>query len=263
MSKPKVLGIDIETYSSEDLSKCGVYRYVEAPDFEILLFAYAFDDEEVEIVDMACGEKLPEEVLSAIDDTEIIKVAWNAQFERTCIGHVLGRTLSPDSWQCSMVLGASLSLPLSLKEAANVLKTGEQKDRAGENLIKFFSVPCKPTKTNGGRTRNLPEHDPEGWEQFKSYCLQDVRTERDIRKKIERFPMPEKEWDCYHMDQRVNDRGVLIDMELVQKAIECDLLLSDEMTKRAYELTGLENPNSVSQLKYWLETKGLPMDSLG
>ena len=263
MSKPKMLSIDIETYSSEDLSKSGVYRYAEAEDFEILLFAYAFDDEEVKIVDMACGEKLQEEVLSAIDDPEIIKAAWNAQFERTCIGKYLGRVLSPDSWQCSMVLAASLSLPLSLKEAANVLKTGEQKDRAGENLIKYFSVPCKPTKANGGRTRNLPEHDPEGWAQFKAYCLQDVRTERDIRKKIERFPMPEKEWDCYHMDQRVNDRGVLIDMELVEKAIECDLLLSDEMTKRAYELTGLENPNSVSQLKYWLETKGLPMDSLG
>lgn len=263
MGKPHVLGIDIETYSSEELSKSGVYRYAESPDFEILLFAYAFDDEDVRIIDMACGEKLPEEVLSAIDDPKIIKAAWNAQFERTCIGKYLGRVLSPDSWQCSMVQAASLSLPLSLKEAANVLKTGEQKDRAGENLIRYFSVPCKPTKGNGGRTRNLPENDPEGWAQFKSYCLQDVRTERDIRKKLERFPMPDKEWDCYHMDQRVNDRGVLIDMALVEKAIACDLLLSEEMAKKAYEITGLENPNSVSQLKNWLETKGLPMDSLG
>lgn len=261
--KPKVLGIDIETFSSVDLPKCGVYRYVEAPDYEILLFAYAFDDEEVQMVDMAFGERLPQAVLDAIDDPDIIKAAWNAQFERTCIGHVLGRTLSPGSWRCSMVHAASLSLPLSLKEAAKVLKTGEQKDRAGENLIKYFSVPCKPTKANSGRTRNLPEHDQEGWKKFKEYCLQDVRTERDIRKRLEMFPVPEMEWDYYHMDQQINDRGVGIDTELVHQAIACDLMLSDEMTKRAYELTGLENPNSVSQLKQWLEEKGIPIDSLG
>lgn len=261
--KPRILGIDIETFSSADLPKCGVYRYVEAPDFEILLFAYAFDDEEVQMVDMACGEQLPKEVLSAIDDPDIIKAAWNAQFERTCISHVLGRVLSPDSWRCSMVHAASLSLPLSLKEAARVLKTGEQKDRAGENLIKYFSVPCKPTKANGGRNRNLPQHDPAGWKKFKEYCLQDVRTERDIRKRLEAFPMPDAEWDYYHMDQRINDRGVMIDTELVHQAIACDLMLSDEMTRRAYELTGLENPNSVSQLKTWLEEKGIPIDSLG
>ena len=145
---------------------------------------------------------------------------------------------------------------LALKNAAKVLKTGEQKDRAGENLIKYFSVPCKPTKSNGGRTRNLPEHNPEGWKQFKAYCAQDVRTERDIRKILERFPMPDKEWTFYHMDQRINDRGVRIDTELVHQAIACDLRLSDEMSRRAYELTGLENPNSVSQLKSWLEDRG-------
>lgn len=261
--KPRILGIDIETFSSVDLPKCGVYRYVEAPDFEILLFAYAFDDEEVQMVDMACGEQLPKEVLSAIDDPDIIKAAWNAQFERTCISHVLGCVLSPDSWRCSMVHAASLSLPLSLKEAARVLKSREQKDRAGENLIKYFSVPCKPTKANGGRNRNLPQHDPAGWKKFKEYCLQDVRTERDIRKRLEAFPMPDAEWDYYHMDQRINDRGVMIDTELVHQAIACDLMLSDEMTRRAYELTGLENPNSVSQLKTWLEEKGIPIDSLG
>lgn len=261
--KPHILGIDIETFSSVELSKCGVFRYSESPDFEILLFAYAFDDDEVRIVDMACGEMLPAKVLEALDDPEIIKAAWNAQFERICIGRYLGRRLSPDSWRCSMVHAASLSLPLSLKEAAKVLKTGEQKDRAGENLIRYFSVPCKPTKSNGGRTRNLPEHDPEGWQKFKEYCLQDVRTERDIRKRLEAFPMPDAEWDYYHMDQRINDRGVLIDTELVHQAIACDLMLSDEMTKRAYELTGLENPNSVSQLKGWLEEKGIPIESLG
>lgn len=256
------LSIDIETYSDVDLSKCGVYKYVEG-DFHILLFAYAFDDEEVKIVDMACGEELPQEVLDAIDDTNVIKWAWNAQFERTCIGHYLGRVLSPDSWRCSMVHAASLSLPLSLKEAAKALKTGEQKDKAGENLIRYFSVPCKPTKSNGGRTRNLPEHNPEGWQQFKDYCLQDVRTERDIRKRLEVFPMMEHEWDYYHMDQRINDRGVLIDKQLVEQAIACDLLLSDVMTKKAYELTGLENPNSVSQLKSWLQERGIEIDSLG
>lgn len=260
--KPKVLGIDLETYSDVDLNKCGLYRYVEG-DFHILLFAYAFDDEDVQIVDLTCGEQIPQDVLDAIDDPEIIKAAWNAQFERTCIGHYLGRVLSPDSWRCSMVHAASLSLPLALKNAAKVLKTGEQKDRAGENLIKYFSVPCKPTKSNGGRTRNLPEHDPEGWQRFKDYCLQDVRTERDIRKRLEVFPMPDQEWDFYHMDQRINDRGVEIDTELVEAAITCDLALSEEMSRRAYELTGLENPNSVSQLKDWLEGRGIPVETLG
>ena len=262
MGKVRNLSIDIETYSDVDLSKCGVYKYVEG-DFHILLFAYAFDDEDVKIVDMASGEKLPQEVLDAIDDPNVIKWAWNAQFERTCIGHYLGRVLSPDSWRCSMVHAASLSLPLSLKEAAKALKTGEQKDKAGENLIRFFSVPCKPTKSNGGRTRNLPEHNPEGWQQFKDYCLQDVRTERDIRKRLEVFPLMEHEWDYYHMDQRINDRGVLIDKQLVEQAIACDLMLSDSMTKKAYELTGLENPNSVSQLKTWLQERGIEIDSLG
>ena len=256
------LSIDIETYSDVDLSKCGVYKYVEG-DFHILLFAYAFDDEDVKIVDLACGEELPQEVLDAIDDPNVIKWAWNAQFERTCIGHYLGRVLNPDSWRCSMVHAASLSLPLSLKEAAKALKTGEQKDKAGENLIRYFSVPCKPTKSNDGRTRNLPEHNPEGWQQFKDYCMQDVRTERDIRKRLEVFPLMEHEWDYYHMDQRINDRGVLIDKKLVEQAIACDLMLSDAMTKKAYELTGLENPNSVSQLKTWLQERGIEIDSLG
>ena len=253
---------DIETYSDVDLTKCGVYKYVEG-DFHILLFAYAFDDEDVKIVDMASGEELPQEVLDAIDDPNVIKWAWNAQFERTCIGKYLGRVLSPDSWRCSMVHAASLSLPLSLKEAAKALKTGEQKDRAGENLIRYFSVPCKATKKNGGRTRNLPEHAPEDWQRFKDYCVQDVRTERDIRKRLEVFPLPDKEWDFYHMDQRINDRGVLIDKTLVEQAITCDLMLSEAMTDKAYELTGLENPNSVSQLKSWLQERGIEVESLG
>lgn len=260
--KRRVLSIDLETFSDIDLSSCGVYRYVEG-DFHILLFAYAFDDEDVRVVDMACEEELPQEVRDAIFDETVIKAAWNAQFERTCLSRYFGTQLSPDSWQCSMVWAASLSLPLKLKTAAEVLKTGEQKDDAGERLIKYFSVPCKPTKTNGGRTRNLPEHAPEDWALFKSYCMQDVRTERDIRHKLEAFPLQKNEWNFYHMDQRINDRGVLIDKTLVEQAITCDMMLSEEMTAKAYELTGLENPNSVSQLKGWLTERGIDVDSLG
>ena len=258
----RVLSMDLETFSDVDLPNCGVHRYVEG-DFHILLFAYAFDDEETQCVDLACGEELPQEVVDALFDDSIIKSAWNAQFERTCLSKYFGTQLSPDSWQCTMVWAASLSLPLRLKLAAQVLKTGEQKDDVGERLIRYFSIPCKPTKSNGGRTRNLPEHAPEDWALFKSYCIQDVKTERDIRKRLENFPMLPQEWNYYHMDQRINDRGVLIDKELVQQAIICDMALSEAMTKRAYELTGLENPNSVSQLKSWLEERGISVDSLG
>ncbi len=257
-----VLSIDIETYSDVDLVTCGVHRYVEG-DFHILLFAYTFDDDDVRCVDLACGEQLPQEVVDAIHDDSIIKSAWNAQFERTCLSKYFSEHLSPDAWQCTMVWAASLSLPLKLKYAALALKTGEQKDDVGERLIRYFSIPCRPTKANGGRTRNLPEHAPEDWSLFKSYCIQDVRTERDIRKRLELFPLPSCEWDYYHMDQRINDRGVLIDKELVQQAIICDMALSEAMTKKAYALTGLENPNSVSQLKTWLEERGIAVDSLG
>lgn len=258
----RVLSIDLETYSDVDLPNCGVYRYVEG-DFHILLFAYAFDDEETKCVDMACGEQLPAEVVDAIHNENIIKSAWNAQFERICLSKYFGTQLSPDSWQCTMVWAASLSLPLKLATAAQALKTAQQKDAVGERLIRYFSLPCKPTKTNGGRTRNLPEHAPEDWKLFKSYCIQDVETERDIRRRLEKFPLLPQEWDYYHMDQRINDRGILIDKELVQQAIICNMAMSEEMTKRAYALTGLENPNSVSQLKGWLEERGIEVDSLG
>lgn len=258
----RVLSIDLETYSDVDLPNCGVYRYVEG-DFHILLFAYAFDDDETKCVDMACGEQLPAEVVDALQDDSIIKSAWNAQFERTCLSKYLGTQISPDSWQCTMVWAASLSLPLKLATAAQALKTAQQKDAVGERLIRYFSLPCKPTKANGGRTRNLPEHAPEDWKLFKSYCIQDVETERDIRRRLEKFPLLPQEWDYYHMDQRINDRGILIDRELVQQAIICNMAMSEEMTKRAYALTGLENPNSVSQLKGWLEERGIEVDSLG
>lgn len=258
----RVLSIDLETYSDVDLPNCGVYRYVEG-DFHILLFAYAFDDDETKCVDMACGEQLPAEVVDALQDDSIIKSAWNAQFERTCLSKYLGKQLSPDAWQCTMVWAASLSLPLKLATAAQALKTAQQKDAVGERLIRYFSLPCKPTKANGGRTRNLPEHAPDDWKLFKSYCVQDVNTERDIRRRLEKFPLLPQEWDFYHMDQRINDRGILIDKELVQQAIICNMAMSEEMTKRAYALTGLENPNSVSQLKSWLEERGIEVDSLG
>ena len=254
---------DFETYSEVDISTCGSYRYIDDDSFEPLLLAVAFDDEEPFMVDLACREDVPECVWAAIFDPEIIKTAWNAQFERTIFGKMAGETLSPDSWKCTMVWSASLSLPLALKTAAQVLKTGEQKDSAGEALIRYFSIPCKPTKANGGRTRNLPEHNPESWRKFKEYCLQDVRTERDIRKRLECFPLMDHEWDYYHLDQRINDRGVKIDLPLVEQAITCDLMQSEIMTKKAYELTGLENPNSVSQLKSWLEERGIPIESLG
>ena len=254
---------DFETYSEVDIATCGSYRYIDDDSFEPLLLAVAFDDEEPFMVDLACGEDVPECVWAAIFDPEIIKTAWNAQFERTIFGKMAGETLSPDSWKCTMVWSASLSLPLALKTAAQVLKTGEQKDSAGEALIRYFSIPCKPTKANGGRTRNLPEHNPESWQKFKEYCLQDVRTERDIRKRMECFPLMDHEWDYYHLDQWVNDRGVKIDLPLVEQAITCDLMQSEIMTKKAYELTGLENPNSVSQLKSWLEERGIPIESLG
>ena len=258
-----ILSLDLETYSDIELKSCGMYKYVEG-DFHILLLAYAFNDDPVKIVDLASGEEIPKEVIDAIFDDNIIKIAWNAQFERTCLSKYFGVQLSPDSWQCSMVLSASLSLPLALEDAAKVLKVSEQKDKEGERLIKYYSVPCKPTKENGGRTRNLPQHEkkPGDWQKFKDYCLQDVRTERAIRKKLERFPMPEHEWDYYHMDQRINDRGVLIDTTLIKQAIRCDQIQSEIMLQRAYELTGLENPNSVAQLKSWLEGRDIPVESL-
>ena len=261
--KPKYMQTDFETYSKVDIATCGSYRYIDDDSFEPLLLAVAFDDEEPFMVDLACGEDVPECVWAAVFDPEIIKTAWNAQFERTIFGKMAGETLSPDSWKCTMVWSTSLSLPLALKTAAQVLKTGEQKDSAGEALIRYFSIPCKPTKANGGRTRNLPEHNPESWRKFKEYCLQDVRTERDIRKRLECFPLIDHEWDYYHLDQRINDRGVKIDLPLVEQAITCDLMQSEIMTKKAYELTGLENPNSVSQLKSWLEERGIPIESLG
>ncbi|WP_220125100.1 hypothetical protein [Terrilactibacillus laevilacticus] len=249
------LSIDIETYSDVDLTKSGVYAYADSPNFEILLFAYAFDNEETKIVDLACGETLPQEVIHALSDENIIKAAFNAAFERTCLSKYLGVYLPPISWQCTAVQSAMLALPLSLDGVGEVLNIRRKKLKEGTDLVRYFSLPCKPTKTNGGRARNLPEHAPEKWEQFKAYCIRDVDAEREIRWKLRKFPIPENEMEVYQLDQEINDRGILVDRELVSRAVECDLLYKDKATTRAYELTGLNNPNSVAQVKGWLSER--------
>lgn len=265
-------------YSEVDIKSCGLYRYATDPSFEILLIAWATDDGsgfgETQCCDLASGDPFPAELLEAFQSGTVRLIAHNASFERVCFSVHLQRHfpgqylqpgifLSPENWLCTMVMAGSLTLPLALKDVGEVLKTAQQKDKEGERLIKLFSMPCKPTKSNGYRTRNLPQHYPADWAKFKGYCIQDVNTEIDIYKRLKRFPMPDREWHHYRVNERVNDRGVKIDTELVQQAIACDLMLSDAMTKKAYELTGLENPNSVSQLKSWLDERGIPMDSLG
>lgn len=259
---PTLMGIDVETYSSAPLPKCGVYRYCDAPDFEILLFSYAFDDEPVQTVDLASGETLPPEVISALEDPNIIKVAYNAQFERVCLSRYLGHWLDPQQWRCTMVMAAYLTLPGRLADAAVALSTTEKKMEEGKDLIRYFSVPCKPTKTNGGRTRNLPADAPEKWAVYKQYNAQDVETERAIRKALEKYPLPEQEWELYALDQQINDRGVRVDKKLVKNAIAVDAVFAQAAYQRAKELTGLENPGSVNQMKAWLADQNMPMESL-
>lgn len=259
---PVLMGIDIETYSSTPLPRCGVYRYCDAPDFEILLFSYAFDDAPVKTIDLASGETLPKEVISALEDPGIIKVAYNAQFERVCLSRYLGHWLDPHQWRCTMVMAAYLTLPGRLADAAVALGTTEKKMEEGKDLIRYFSVPCKPTKTNGGRTRNLPADAPEKWAVYRQYNAQDVETERAIRKALEKFPLPEQEWELYALDQQINDRGVRVDKKLVKNAIAVDAVFAQAAYQRAKELTGLENPGSVNQLKAWLADQDMPMESL-
>ncbi len=258
----RILEADIETFSDVDLIKCGVYAYADSPAFEILLFAYSFDGGETQIIDLAQGEKLPAEVEEAIFDVSVTKTAYNANFERTCLSKYFGRYIPPESWHCSAVQAAMLALPRSLEDVGRVLGLDEQKMKEGKELIRYFCVPCKPTKANGGRTRNLPRHAPEKWELFKTYCKRDVDVEKSIRRKLHNFPIPESEMELYRLDQRINDRGVLVDMGLVEQAIACERLHKEVVTKRAYELTGLENPNSVAQLKGWLGDKGMEAESL-
>ena len=257
-----ILSIDIETYSDVDLTKCGVYAYSDSPNFEILLFAYAFDEEPTQITDLTCGENLPQRVLAALEDPAITKAAFNAQFERTCISRYLGRKLSPEGWQCTAVQSAMLALPLSLDNVGEVLNIQRKKLKEGTDLVRFFSMPCKPTIANGGRTRNRPEDAPEKWERFKTYCIRDVDAEREIRQKLWKFPIPESEMELYRMDQEINDRGILVDQQLVENAVLCDNQYRQMVTARAYELTGLYNPNSPAQIKGWLSEHGVEAEKL-
>ena len=258
----RILEADIESFSDVDLIKCGVYAYADSPAFEILLFAWSFEGGETQIIDLAQGEKLPAEVEDAIFDVSVTKTAYNANFERTCLSKYFGRYIPPESWHCSAVQAAMLALPRSLEDVGRVLGLDEQKMKEGKELIRYFCIPCKPTKANGGRTRNLPCHAPEKWELFKTYCKRDVDVEKSIRRKLHNFPIPESEMELYRLDQRINDRGVLVDMELVRSAVSCERLHKEVVTKRAYELTGLENPNSVAQLKGWLGDMGMEAESL-
>ena len=263
----KTLSIDIETFSSVSLPKSGVYRYVEAPDFEILLFGYSVDGGAVQLVDLACGEKLPADIIAALTDEAVTKWAFNASFERIClsrfIGLPTGEYINPISWRCSMVWAATMGLPLSLEGVGAVLKLDKQKLTEGKDLIKYFCQPCTPTKANGERTRNYPYHAPDKWSAFKKYNVRDVETEMSIQAKLMKFPELESVWDEYHLDQEINDRGVALDMTLVKEAIDIDGRSRSELTAAMKQLTELDNPNSVQQMKQWLADNGLETDTLG
>lgn len=263
----QTLSIDLETYSDQPLAKTGVYRYVESPDFEILLFAYSLDGGSVQQIDLACGEKIPSEILSALEDETVTKWAFNANFERICLsrflGYPTGDYLEPDSWKCSMVWAAYMGLPLSLEGVGAVLGLEKQKLTEGKDLIKYFCQPCAPTKSNGQRTRNLPEHAPDKWLAFKRYNIRDVETEMSIQARLSKYPVPDSVWEEYHLDQEINDRGVGLDMELVRQAIQMDGRSRSELTQAMKELTSLDNPNSVQQMKQWLADNGVETDTLG
>ena len=280
MGEIKTLSLDLETYSSVDLAKCGVYKYAESPDFEILLFAYSINEGAVQVVDIACGKEVPEEVLAVLADNAVEKWAYNAQFERVCLSNWLRRNypqyfksysspedsvggyLDPAAWKCSRIWGAYMGLPLSLKGVGAVLKLDEQKMEEGVDLIKYFCKPCRPTKKNGGRTRNLPEHAPEKWDLFKKYNCRDVEVELSIKARLAKFPVPDFIWDEYHLDQEINDRGILVDRTLVRQAIDIDAKTKQSLRSRMQETTGLDNPGSVIQMKGWLSGKGIETESL-
>ena len=263
----QTLSIDLETYSDQPLAKTGVYRYVESPDFEILLFAYSVDGGPVQQIDLACGEKIPSEVLAALEDETVTKWAFNANFERICLsrflGYPTGDYLEPDSWKCSMVWAAYMGLPLSLEGVGAVLGLEKQKLAEGKDLIKYFCQPCAPTKSNGQRTRNLPKHALDKWQAFKKYNIRDVETEMSIQARLLKYPVPDSVWEEYHLDQEINDRGVGLDMELVRQAIQMDGRSRSELTQAMKELTSLDNPNSVQQMKQWLADNGMETDTLG
>lgn len=281
MKKIETLSIDIETFSDYDLKKCGVYKYAESPNAELLLFGYSINNGPVIVVDVVQGEKIPEHILQALSDDTIIKWAYNASFERIFLSVWLKRNypeyfssysidedtvrnyLDPSSWRCSLVWGAYMGLPLSLKGIGAVLKLDEQKMSEGTDLIRYFCVPCKATKSNGGRTRNLPEHAPDKWTTFVAYNKRDVEVELSIKEKLAKFPVPDFVWDEYHLDQEINDRGIGIDMQLVTNAIAFDERSKGELSKQMRDITDLENPNSVVQMKQWLSDNGLETDTLG
>lgn len=254
----RLLSLDLETRSDVELLKSGVYRYTEGAGFAVLLIAWVWDDEPVQLADLASGEEIPAELQAALFDDAVIKAAYNANFEITCLSRHIGRPLNPASWRCTMLHAAMLGLPRSLAEVGRALRLPEdkQKMKEGRDLIRYFCVPCRPTKTNGGRTRNLPEHAPEKWETFKAYCMQDVETERAIRKRLDKYPVPDVEQQTWVLDQRINTRGVRVNNHLVRQAIHISNAHTESLTKKAEELTGLDNPNSVAQLKGWLGTEG-------
>ena len=262
----KKLSCDIETFSDVDLIRCGVYKYADSPNFEMLLFAYAVDDGDVHIIDIAGGEELPEEIIQAIKSDTVVKTAYNAQFERVCLSRYLklpdGEYLNPQSWYCTAVQAAELALPLSLADVGSVLGLERQKMTEGKELIKYFCVPCKPTKSNGNRTRNRPCHDINKWETFKKYCMRDVDVERQIADKLKMYPISDEEHRLYVLDQIINDRGVLVDSELAEQAVKLNSIQTAVAVEQAYMITGLENPNSVTQLKQWLKENGVEIESL-
>lgn len=261
------ISIDIESYSSVDLRKAGVYKYAESDDFEILLFAYSVDGSEVQVVDLAKGEKIPKVILDALTDEDVTKWAFNANFERVCIsaflGLPVGEYLNPVSWKCTMIWSATLGLPLSLEGVGAVLGLDKKKLSEGKNLINYFCKPCSPTKSNGGRTRNLYFHDKEKWDKFKEYNRRDVEVEMGIQKKLLKFPVADDIWEEFFLDQEINDRGIAIDPTLVESAIKLDNDVKESLMKTLSDMTGLENPNSVLQMKDWLSKNGLEIKSLG
>lgn len=281
MKKIRTLSIDIETYSDMDLQKCGVYKYAQSPAFEILLFGVSVNGGEVVVYDLAQGDTVPMDIIKALTDDTVTKWAYNAAFERICLSvwlqrnyptyfrsysideDTVGDYLDPSAWKCSMIWAAYIGLPLSLAGAGTVLGLEEQKLKEGKDLIRYFCVPCKPTKVNGGRTRNLPEHDIEKWNTFVFYNKRDVEVEMSIQDKLKKFPVPDFVWDEYHLDQEINDRGIALDMAVVENAIAFDAKSKTELAEKMQKLTDLDNPNSVVQMKQWLSDNGLEMDSLG
>ena len=277
----KEMSIDLETYSDVNITKCGAYKYAESDEFEILLFGVSVDGGPAKVYDLACGDTIPEEILAALSDENVTKWAFNASFERICLSNWLkkhhpeyfagysipedpaGQYLDPASWKCTMIWSAYMGLPLSLEGVGAVLKLQDQKLKEGKDLIRYFCSPCKPTKSNGGRTRNLPEHDPEKWSLFKSYNKRDVEVEMAIQKRLSKYPVPDFIWDEYHLDQEINDRGIALDMDVVENAITFDEQSKATLSETMQDITGVENPNSVVQMKAWLSENGVEAESLG